>query len=101
MKKLITLLLVAVLAVIMVPNQVWASTIDYSDKTLNDWEKGHFEDVWDLKACDLSYSYTINMGGITNAGWAVTETGLRQAGYGDIDPNLVGGWMQSNLSSIK
>ena len=36
------------------------------------------------------------MSGIASAGWTVTEVGLRQVGGPNIDPNDLGGWMQSN-----
>ncbi len=68
----------------------------YGEVTLNNWGKGNFSDVWDLTQCDLTLSYTIDMSTITNAGWAVTEVGLREVGASNIDPNLKGGWMQSN-----
>ena len=71
----------------------------YGDVTLSDWDQGNFDDVWDLTQGDLTLSYTIDMSAIANAGWAVTEVGLRETGGPNIDPNLVGGWMQSNYIS--
>ena len=68
----------------------------YDNVTLSQWVWNNFPDVWDLTQCDLTLSYTINMSGITAAGWAVTEVGLREVGSPNIDPNLKGGWMQSN-----
>ena len=70
---------------------------NYGDVTLVvDYESGNFSEVWDLTQCDLTLSYTIHMNGITNAGWALTEVGLREVGAPNLDPNLKGGWMQSN-----
>jgi len=71
-------------------------TLDYGDVTLTNWESSNTPQVWDLTACDLTLSYTIDMSSIATAGWAVTEVGLRELGAPNIDPNLVGGWMQSN-----
>lgn len=71
-------------------------TRQYGDKTLSNWSSGHWAEVWDLTQCDLTLSYTLNMSGITSAGWAVTEVGLRQTGAPNLDPNGQGGWMQSN-----
>lgn len=72
------------------------TTIVYPDQTLSDWNSGNFPQVWDLNKCDLTLSYTIDMSNITTAGWAVTEVGLRELNAPNIDPNLQGGWMQSN-----
>ena len=75
----------------------WGPTsVDYGDVTLNNWGKGNFAEIWNLTQCDLTLSYTIDMSGIATAGWAVTEVGLRQVGAPNVDPNLLGGWMQSN-----
>jgi len=71
----------------------------YSAVILNNWGKGNFPEVWDLTQCDLTLSYTIDMSAIATAGWAVTEVGLREVGAPNIDPNLKGGWMQSNYIS--
>ena len=71
----------------------------YGDVILYDWWKNNFPEVWDITQCDLTLSYTIDMSTITSAGWAVTEVGLREVGAPNIDPNLEGGWMQSNYIS--
>ncbi len=72
---------------------------NYGDVTLGNWGQSNFDDLWDLTKCELTLSYTIDMSGIANAGWAVTEVGLREVGAPNIDPNLKGGWMQSNYIS--
>jgi hypothetical protein len=69
---------------------------DYDNVTIVNWGSGNFSDVWDLTQCDLTLSYTLDMSDIQTAGWAVTEVGLREVGGSNIDPNLQGGWMQSN-----
>jgi len=68
----------------------------YGDVTLSQWQWNNFPDVWDLTQCNLTLSYTIDMSEITTDGWAVTQVGLREVGASNIDPNLKGGWMQSN-----
>jgi hypothetical protein len=71
-------------------------TKPYENRVLSSWQWSNFPDIWDLTQCDLTLSYTINMSEIASAGWSVTEVGLRQVGAPNIDPNLQGGWMQSN-----
>jgi len=72
---------------------------DYDNVTIENWGSGNFSEVWDLSQCDLTLSYTIDMSNIGSPGWAVTEVGLREVGAPNIDPNLQGGWMQSNYIS--
>ena len=74
-------------------------TKHYNDVVLGNWWNGNFSDPWDLTQCDLTLAYTIDMSAIANAGWAVTEVGLRELGGDNIDPNLKGGWMHSNYIS--
>jgi hypothetical protein len=74
-------------------------TINYEDLTLGNWFSSHLGEVWDLTKCDLTLTYSLDMSNIADAGWAVTEVGLRQVGGYDIDPHLIGGWMQSNYIS--
>jgi len=98
MKKRLFLALAVVLVLGVLP--VSASepmvTSDYDNVTLSNWGNGNFAELWDLTQCDLTLAYTIDMSEIATAGWAVTEVGLRQVGAPNIDPNLQGGWMQSN-----
>ncbi|MFH1648874.1 MAG: hypothetical protein ABIA11_04090 [Patescibacteria group bacterium] len=101
MKKIIITISLILVSFALTTTTAHAYTKDYLSQTLNDWGKGHFQDVWNLTTCDLTLSYTIDMSSIANAGWAVTEAGLREVGGDDIDPNDVGGWMQSNyISSV-
>lgn len=101
-KKMKRFGIAAVLTLVMslaLPGGVMAwgpTSVDYGDVTLNNWGKGNFAEIWNLTQCDLTLSYTIDMSGIATAGWAVTEVGLRQVGAPNVDPNLLGGWMQSN-----
>ena len=100
MKKLLLLALTVALLLGAMP--VSASepvTKGYDDVVLYNWWKGNFASLWDLTECDLTLSYTIDMSAITTAGWAVTEVGLREVGAANIDPDLKGGWMQSNYIS--
>ena len=98
MKKLLFLVLAIVLAFGVMPVSA-SGPINYGDVTLYNWGNGSFGHIWDLTKCDLTLSYTIDMSEIANAGWAVTEVGLREPGAPNIDPNLQGGWMQSNYLS--
>ena len=98
MKKFILLLFIAAL-LLTVPALAGTTTVNYPDVTLFDWGNGNGADVWDLTAGELTLSYTIDMSGIQMPGWAVTEVGLRQTGGANIDPNDIGGWMQSNYIS--
>ena len=102
MKKPLALGLAVVLLLVALPVSASGGssvTKDYGSVTLYNWGKGNLTDLWDLTQCDLTLSYTINMSTIASAGWAVTEVGLRQMGGPNLDPNLVGGWMQSNYNN--
>ena len=68
----------------------------YGDITLDNWWKGNFPELWDLTQGDLTLSYTLDMSQIATSGWAVVEVGMRELGAPNIDPDLSGGWMQSN-----
>jgi len=100
MKRLVFVVGVMVLLVgLLIPSAALADgsvTKNYGDVTLSQWQKSNFPEVWDLTDCDLTLSYTIDMSGIATAGWVVTEVGLRELCAPNIDPNLEGGWMQSN-----
>ena len=100
MKKRFLLAFAVVLALGAMPALASGSvTKHYDDVVLYNWWNGNFDGVWDLTQCDLTLRYTIDMSAIATAGWAVTEAGLREVGAGNIDPNLKGGWMQSNYIS--
>jgi len=97
MKKL--LLLALTLALVFGAMPVLASgpvTEDYGNVVIPQWNWSNFGDIWDLTQCNLALSYTIDMSEIASPGWSVTEVGLREVGAPNIDPNLKGGWMQSN-----
>ena len=101
MKKLFIAILITCISVLVIftgTSFIYAGTVtkNYGDVTLNNWGSGNFSDIWDLTQDDLVLSYTINMSNITTPGWAVTEVGLRQVGAPNLDPNEMGGWMQSN-----
>ena len=100
MKKLVFVFGVMVLLIgLLVPSAAVADGTEtkvYADVTLSNWGQGNFPEIWDLTECDLTLSYTIDMSAIATAGWAVTEVGLRELCGSNIDPNLQGGWMQSN-----
>ena len=95
-KTILGILTVLVILGITPAGTASPTTINYGNVTLNNWNSGNFVEIWDLTQGDLTLSYTIDMSGIATAGWAVTEVGIRQVGAPNIDPNQVGGWMQSN-----
>ncbi|NQT66574.1 MAG: hypothetical protein HQ569_03220 [Actinobacteria bacterium] len=101
MKKLFIAILIICISVLVIftgTSFIYADTVtkNYGTAILNNWQKGNFSDLWDLTQGDLVLSYTIDMSSIAAAGWAVTEVGLREEGAPNLDPNLIGGWMQSN-----
>jgi len=103
MRRNARVLLAALALSLIVPGLRAASptTKDYGDIDLVNWQSGHEDDIWDLTLGPLTMSYTIDMSGIVTPGWAVNQVGLRQEGGADLDPNNLGGWMQSNyLSSL-
>jgi len=73
-----------------------AATVNYGQVTLNGGDSQNFDNLWDLTQGDLTLAYTLDLSGIISAGWSVTQVGLRQLGSSNIDPNLTGGWLQSN-----
>ncbi|MBN2458859.1 putative metal-binding motif-containing protein [Candidatus Woesearchaeota archaeon] len=89
--------LIGILIALMCVTGVSAvATKEYSDQSLNDWGSGNFDDVWDLTACDLTLSYTIDMSGQVTGGWTPIEIGLRDEGYPNLDPNDHAGFMWQN-----
>lgn len=92
MKKILVLALAAALAVGVMP--VLANgpvTRLYTDVALSGgFQAGHFPEVWDLTACDLTLSFTYDATGLVDDfggdahAWA--ELGVRQFGYGDFNP---------------
>ena len=102
MKKLSILMILVMVFVLFSSVLVSAATAEttfvYPDVTLNDWEVGNAPQTWDLTACDLSLSYTIDMSEIGSPGWSVTEVGLREVGAPNLDPNDKGGWLLSRFA---
>jgi len=102
MKKLSILMtfvmVFALFSSVLVSAATAETTFVYPNVMLSNDETGNAPQIWDLTACDLSLSYTIDMSGITNAGWSLTEVGLREVGAPNLDPNFRGGWLQSTGS---
>jgi hypothetical protein len=70
-----------------------ATTFNYGDVTLSGgFQSGHFLQVWDLTACDLTISFTYDANGLVDDfggdahAWA--ELGVREVGYGDFNPTF-------------
>jgi hypothetical protein len=92
--------LLATFVLFVVPLGLLAqTTIEYDPVTLYQWQGKGFPDAWDLTACDLTLSYTLDLSTIATAGWSVVEVGLREVGAPNIDPNYRGGWLLSRWSS--
>ena len=101
MKRQLSLGLAVVLLLVALPVSASGGssiTKDYGSVTLYNWGKGNFTDLWDLTQCDLTLTYTINMSGIANPGWSLTEVGLHEVGAPNMDPNYQGGWMLSRYA---
>lgn len=54
------------------------------------FQAGHFMEVWDLFACDMTISFTYDANGLVDdfggAAHAWAELGIREVGYGDFNP---------------
>ncbi len=72
---------------------------NYDDVTLSDWQSKNTPDTWDLTKSDLVLKYTIDMSEMLTPGWVPVEVGLRQEGGPNLDPNYIGGWLQSMFKS--
>ena len=64
-------------------------SMSYGDITLSGgFQAGHFPEIWDLNACDMTISFTYDANGLMDdAGahaWAAL--GIREVGYGDFNP---------------
>lgn len=71
-------------------------TFYFGDVELSEGQSQNFPQLWDLMKCDLTLSYTIDLSAQASGGWTPVQVGLRDVGYGNIDPNGQGGWMQAN-----
>ncbi len=60
---------------------------NYGNQALSGTATGHFDDVWDLTASDMTITFTYDATGlIDGAGHAWGALGIRQVGYGDFNP---------------
>jgi hypothetical protein len=98
-KKFLGFIILTVISLFVLTPSAFAYTKDYGNVTLSNWNSGNFDEVWDLKSCDLNLKYTINMSGIASPGWSVTEAGLREVGAPNLDPNNKGGFLLSKYAS--
>jgi len=95
MVKRALLALALALALIAAPaSATGPDTVNYGGVALSGgFQAGHFDDVWDLTACDMTLTFTYNATGMVddfggNAhAWA--EIGVREVGHGDFNPT----WM--------
>jgi len=97
MKKLTYLWIVLSLVLVLAPATASASgsgVLSYGDVTLSGgFQAGHFPEVWDLTACDMTLSFTYDANGLVDdfggTAHAWGELGVRQVGCGDFNPT----WM--------
>lgn len=100
MKKMIFAFLVVVLAFGMTFPAFAAVTKTQPDISLSGgFQSGHFPEVWDLTACDITLSFTYDAAGLVDdAGahaWA--EMGIRTVGYSDFNPSSGSGvWLATD-----
>ncbi len=107
MKITRVLLISAILALsgITAARAVSATTLDYGDIILSGGEQsGHFPQVWDLTACDLTLTFTYDGNGLVDdlgsGAHAWAQLGLRQVGFPDFNPTWMtegaGVWLSSD-----
>lgn len=101
LKLIITLSLVLLLASVA-SAQTGAQTVTYPDVQLStaSLQTGHFPEIWDLTACDMTISFTYDGNGlIDDFGSSVhawSKLGLRTIGYGDRAPTGAGVWLAAD-----
>ncbi|MDD1648685.1 MAG: hypothetical protein LUQ42_05310, partial [Methanomicrobiales archaeon] len=94
MKRILVAGLMLALLVCAVP----AMGATYPDQTLSGgYQAGHFNDVWDLTAGDMTLSFTYDGNGLVDdAGThAWSELGVRSVGSGDFNPMLTVYWTKT------
>jgi hypothetical protein len=75
-------------------------SMNYGDVTLTGgYQAGHFPEIWDLTACDMTISFTYNANGLEDVAsahaWA--ELGIRQFGFGNFNPSAGKGvWLATD-----
>ncbi len=88
-----------------------STTINFGDVTYTpSFSAMHFAPVWNLMAGDLTLSYRIDLGGVTQSAAYQTpyvEVGIRKVGAGDFNPGPfntyqggAGGWMTSLVGDL-
>ena len=107
MKKLLVFLaVIAFIGLGMIPALADSAdpTIDYGDVTLSGgYQAGHFPQLWDLTACDMTISFTADLNGLVDDGGAHawSEIGVRALGYGDFNPTWLtegaGVWLSTDF----
>ena len=99
--KAITATIIALFLVGILASTAHAGVVmNYGDKTLQSngaTDAGHFDEVWDLTACDLVISFTYDANGLVDdAGHAWGELGVREVLQGDFNPNGYGIWLATD-----
>ncbi|MGC9308466.1 MAG: right-handed parallel beta-helix repeat-containing protein, partial [Thermoplasmatota archaeon] len=98
--------IVAVVAFVAMAMDTDAAVTDYGDLTLHaGYEDTNYSDIFDLTACDLVLSYTLDVTNVTCSPWdGWIEMGIRELGGGNFNPGAwashpggVGGWMTTGI----
>ncbi|MFW6069315.1 MAG: post-COAP-1 domain-containing protein, partial [Chloroflexota bacterium] len=77
-------------------------TVTYPDVQLNtdSTQAGHFPEIWDLTACDMTIQFTYDGNGLVDdfgsSAHAWGKLGLRELGWGDVVPSGVGVWLATD-----
>jgi hypothetical protein len=97
--------LAVVLSLGLLPAAAGASppqtTFNYGDVPLSGgFQSGHFPEIWDLTAGDMTISFTYDANGLIDDfgddahAWA--ELGVREVGYADFNPTGAGVWLATD-----
>lgn len=78
-------------------------SIEYGDFTLEGgFQANHFDEVWDLRGCDLTLTFTYDATGLVDVedAHAWSQFGVREMGYGDFNPTMgvegAGVWLSTD-----
>lgn len=90
MKRVLWVLALVLSLALVVPTSVSAATVNYADVYLSGgFQSGHFDDIWDLTAGDMTLSFTYNGTGMVDdpGAHAWAELGVRSLSSGAADFN--------------
>jgi len=90
-KAVTSIILIVLMVLLATTPTTTSSTINYGNITLTGgYTKGHFNDIWDLTAGDITISFTYDGNGLVDdyggSAHAWAELGVRTEGFGDFNP---------------